>query len=102
MGAKQAALALATALAISAHTAPLPRDQAQVRAFRFDHPCPATGRTHGACPGWQVDHIRPLCAGGEDLPRNMHWLSVDDHRFKTLVDVRECRKLERAARTPAR
>jgi hypothetical protein len=22
----------------------------------------------------------------------MHWLSKEDHRFKTLVDVRECRK----------
>lgn len=76
------------------------RSPAEVRAFRAEHPCPATGRRSGACPGWQVDHIRPLCAGGLDRPSNMQWIAVDDHRFKTLVDVRECRKLRRAANTP--
>lgn len=77
------------------------RSQAEVRAFRAENPCPATGRRSGACPGWQVDHIRPLCAGGLDKPSNMQWIAVDDHRFKTHVDVRECRKLRRAASTPA-
>jgi hypothetical protein len=72
------------------------RDRSQVRAFRADYPCPATGLHRGACPGWQVDHIVPLCAGGDDHPRNMHWLAVDDHRFKTLVDERECRKARKA------
>lgn len=79
------------ALAIGAAAA-ADSDRAQVRAFRAEHPCPATGLKRGACPGWQVDHIIPLCAGGEDRPGNMHWLAVDDHRFKTLVDVRECRR----------
>lgn len=86
----------------SAASAALPRSPAEVRAFRAENPCPSTGRTRGACPGWQVDHIRPLCSGGEDTRANMHWLSVDDHRWKTFVDVRECRKLRRAAATPAR
>lgn len=49
------------------------RDPAQVRAFRATHPCPATGKTTGACPGWVVDHIYPLCAGGADAPANMTW-----------------------------
>lgn len=74
-------------------------DRGQVRAFRTEHPCPATGRTHGACPGWHVDHVTPLCAGGPDRPSNMQWITREDHRFKTLVDVRECRK-DRQKETP--
>lgn len=81
---------------------PIERSRAEVRAFRAENPCPATGRRSGACPGWAVDHIRPLCAGGEDKPRNMQWIENPDHRFKTLVDVRECRRLKKLAGTPAR
>ena len=72
------------------------RDRAQVRAFRAENACPATGRTRGACPGWHVDHVIALCAGGPDRPDNMQWITREDHRFKTLVDVRECRKERRA------
>ena len=75
--------------------AEIKRDRAQVRSFRAEHPCPATGRTRGACPGWHVDHVTPLCAGGPDSPDNMQWITREDHRFKTLVDVRECRKARR-------
>jgi len=91
-------LLVATCSAISAG---LPRSQTEVRAFRDQNPCPSTGCSRGACPGWQVDHIPPLCAGGEDSRENMQWLSVDDHRWKTFVDLRECRKLRKAAATPA-
>lgn len=90
------------ALALSAQAQPIQRAAAEVRAFRAENPCPATGRARGACPGWAVDHVRPLCAGGEDRPGNMQWISDEDHRFKTLIDVRECRKLRRLAETPAR
>lgn len=90
-------LCLLAALALSLPaTAQVQRDRAQVRAFRAEHPCPATGLKRGACPGWHVDHIIALCAGGEDHPRNMQWITKEDHRFKTLVDVRECKK----TRTP--
>ncbi len=75
------------------------RDKAQVRAFRNEQPCPATGLKRGACPGWHVDHIIALCAGGEDHPRNMQWITKEDHRFKTLVDVRECRKAKASLKT---
>lgn len=80
---------------------PIERNPAQVRTFRAEHPCPATSRRSGACPGWHVDHIRPLCAGGEDRPANMQWIRADDHAFKTRVDVRECRKLKRGAGSQA-
>lgn len=93
---------LAMAMLAPSVEARIERDRAQVRAFRADHPCPATGRTRGACPGHHVDHIVPLCAGGADRPENMQWISKEDHRWKTFVDVRECRKMERAASQPAR
>ncbi|MDB5777930.1 MAG: hypothetical protein JWP93_295 [Polaromonas sp.] len=32
---------------------------------------------------------------------NMAWLSVEDRKFKTFTDVRECRKLRRMAETLA-
>ena len=81
----------------------IPRDAAQVRAFRAEHPCPSTGLKRGACPGWDVDHITPLCAGGADHPSNLQWLAKDDHKWKTFVDVRECRKAkaQRNAHFPA-
>lgn len=78
------------------------RSAAEVLAFRRHNPCPANGLRRGACPGWQVDHTRALCMGGEDKAGNMKWLTVEDHRFKTFTDVRECRKLRALANTPAK
>lgn len=78
-------------MALAAATAAA-RDRSQVRAFRAEHPCPATGQTRGVCPGYHVDHVIPLCAGGPDHHSNMQWITVEDHRFKTFVDVRECRR----------
>lgn len=42
--------------------------------FRKIHPCPATGLTSGACPGWQVDHVIPLASCGCDIVENLQWL----------------------------
>ena len=78
----------------SAH-AQISRDRSQVQAFRAENACPSTGQHRGACPGYHVDHIIPLCAGGDDRPHNMQWITKEDHRFKTLVDVKECRKMRR-------
>lgn len=89
-------------LAMPLAAQPIHRSQAEVRSFRVENPCPATNRRSGPCKGWAVDHVRPLGAGGEDKPSNMQWLENTDHRFKTLVDMRECRKLARMARTSAR
>lgn len=70
----------------------IPRDRAEVRAFRAENACPSTGLIRGACPGFEVDHVMALCAGGADKRENMQWLSKENHRFKTVVDVRECRR----------
>ena len=68
-----------------------PRDPAQVRAFRAEHPCPVTAQKTGACPGWVVDHIYPLCAGGKDLPENMAWQEARQSYIKDNLERDFCR-----------
>ncbi len=82
-----AALLLATTAGASERSA------AAVLAFKRHNACPSTGLYRGKCPGYQVDHIIPLCAGGDDKPPNMQWLSIEAHRAKTRNDVRHCRAL---------
>lgn len=43
-------------------------------AFKKLHPCPATGKTSGACPGWSMDHVVPLASCGCDAVWNLQWL----------------------------
>jgi hypothetical protein len=63
-----------------------------VRAeFRKLHPCPATGKQTGACPGWQIDHREALVCGGRDELANLQWLPVAEHREKTRAEVKLCR-----------
>lgn len=51
-----------------------------LRAFRDLYPCPATGQTRGACPGWNIDHPIPLACGGCDAVSNLQWLPVEIKR----------------------
>lgn len=66
------------------------RDRNVPAAFQRENPCPSTGKTTGACPGWERDHIVPLCRGGADTVANLQWLSTAQHKLKTRGD---CRKL---------
>lgn len=52
------------------------RNTAVVREFRQLYPCPSTGRSAGACPGWAVDHVIPLVCGGCDSVANLQWLPL--------------------------
>lgn len=70
-----------------------PRDPAQVRLFRTMHACPSTNDMTGACPGWVVDHIYPLCAGGKDLPSNMAWQEQRQSYLKDRLERDFCRCL---------
>lgn len=73
------------------------RSQAQRAAFVRDNPCPATQATRGACPGWVVDHVVPLCAGGADHPANMQWQPKAEAKVKDAAEHRQCRRLRERA-----
>lgn len=66
------------------------RSYAAKAEFKRQNPCPETGRPRGRCPGWEIDHVVPLKCGGDDLPVNMQWLTVDDHKEKTRRESRLC------------
>jgi hypothetical protein len=69
----------------------------QVRdSFRKRTPCPATGERNGRCPGWEIDHIQPLCSGGRDDLSNLQWLTVEEHKIKTRSDLLACRRKQPA------
>ena len=71
----------ATGVARDSHGRIKRRPQAR-RDFQKSHPCPSTGRTSGACPGYVVDHVRPLKRGGADAPSNMQWQTVQAAKAK--------------------
>lgn len=81
MSARALAVAFA-ALVVSLLTLGTERDPHQRVLFMKSHPCPANGKTRGACPGYVVDHINPLCADGPDRPSNMQWQTVADAKVK--------------------
>lgn len=55
-------------------------------AFRRAHPCPATGKTSGPCPGYVIDHVQPLKRGGADAPSNMQWQTKAAAKAKDRVE----------------
>ena len=50
--------------------------------FKYQHPCPSTGKSSGPCPGYVVDHVRALKRGGEDSPSNMQWQTKEAAKAK--------------------
>ena len=58
------------------------RSPAARRAFQASNPCPATGKTSGACKGYVIDHVVPLKRGGTDAPRNMQSLAAAKDKDK--------------------
>jgi hypothetical protein len=70
-----------------------PRSHAAKAEFQRRNPCPSTGKTRGACPGWVKDHVMPLCAGGPDHPSNMQWQTVADAKIKDRDERRMCKEL---------
>ena len=62
------------------------RSSTAKRQFQHSHPCPSTGKTSGACPGYVVDHVKPLKRGGADAPSNMQWQTKEAAKAKDKVE----------------
>ncbi len=68
------------------------RKSSEVLAFKRHNPCPSTGERGGKCPGYVIDHIHPLCAGGADNHKtNMQWQTVEEAKAKDVIERRMCR-----------
>lgn len=89
-----AAVAAVCLVAQAADTAP--RSRAARDVFMRDHPCPLSHQVRGPCPGYVVDHILPLCAGGEDRPENMQWQTREQGLAKDRHEWQLCRLLKRS------
>jgi len=76
-------LALQMALVVAIVSADT-RHAATVRAFHRQ-----TGYPHGR-PGYVVDHVIPLCAGGPDAPPNLIWQPVAESYVKDGFERRLC------------
>lgn len=50
--------------------------------FKRQHPCPSTGASSGACPGYVIDHVQALKHGGADVPSNMQWQTKEAAKQK--------------------
>lgn len=68
------------------------RSTAAKNAFKRANPCPVTQSSKGPCPGYVVDHIIPLCAGGPDKPHNMQWQTVENAKIKDRDERRMCKR----------
>jgi len=66
------------------------RSREVTREFQREHPCPSTGKTNGACPGYRNDHIVPLGCGGPDEVSNLQWQTVAAAKAKDRWEVRAC------------
>jgi hypothetical protein len=93
-------VALALMLFASGALARTLRSSAQRSAFVHATHCPSTGRARGPCPGYVVDHIVPLCAGGADRPRNMQWQTIAAARAKDVEERALCRRRKVARPQP--
>ena len=87
-------LSLTIAGAIALAAAPLSAREHRSREvtweFQREHPCPSTGRTSGACPGYRKDHIIPLACGRPDKVWNLQWQTIAAAKAKDRSELRAC------------
>lgn len=72
------------------------RSSSVLTAFQNTIPCPATNSQHGECHGYIKDHIRPLCAGGEDAVHNLKWSEIGYAKLRDKQEWHLCRILKKA------
>lgn len=75
----------------SAHAAEH-RSYAAKAQFARLHPCPATHQPVPHCPGYVIDHIKPLACGGADAPKNMQWQTIAAGKAKDRWELKQCGK----------
>ncbi len=68
------------------------RDRKVRAEFQRLNPCPANNERRGPCPGYVVDHIAPLCAGGPDAVGNMQWQEILAAQEKDTAERADCNK----------
>ena len=66
------------------------RSTAVKREFKASNPCPANGKRSGKCPGYVIDHVRPLACGGVDGPNNMQWQTTAEGKAKDKWERKWC------------
>lgn len=84
------ALVLALPVVGTAVAGTCARSAAARAEFKRLKPCPSTGLHRGACPGFVIDHLQPLCAGGADASHNMQWQSVEAAKAKDRTERARC------------
>jgi hypothetical protein len=77
-------------LLLSAHSDAAQRNRAVRAEFQRANPCPSTELRRGRCPGYVVDHIVPLCAGGADAASNLQWQDRRESHVKDGQERRLC------------
>jgi hypothetical protein len=79
------------AFSLSAHAAERQRPTHAEIHFRLANPCPVTGETGGACPGYVIDRVIPIACGGAEDPENMQWQTLAEAREKDRWERIGCR-----------
>jgi hypothetical protein len=92
---KAAGLIIALLITSTLTQASEPRSHKAKAAFQRLYHCPKTDKPRGACPGYIIDHVIPLCAGGADDPLNMQWQTLSEAKAKDREEARQCAALRR-------
>ena len=66
------------------------RSQSQKIEFAKIIACPSTKKHIPSCPGYVIDHIKPLCDGGPDKASNMQWQMLAASYKKDVIERRVC------------
>jgi hypothetical protein len=75
----------------SVHAAERQRPSNAEIYFRLANPCPSTGETGGACPGYVIDRVIPVVCGGAENTDNMQWQTLAEAREKDRWERIGCR-----------
>ncbi len=76
------AILLSLLLIAAPADARIKRSQRAKTEFAKTHPCPSTKTPKLPCPGYVIDHVKPLACGGKDAPSNMQWQTIEEGKAK--------------------